>query len=127
MAMMGCNRAYKQTNSSNWYIIWKNYADCNRTFYVFFDTLVWQASCINRDGGGICYPPLSCQFLKLKHHIHSHFEKGIIIERAIQFIKYRTESFDVYFLCSRRKKYKLKHVRKWLNLFAYYYNRGISA
>jgi len=52
----------------------------------------------------------------------------IFIERTIQYIKYRTENFDDYFPCIRRKKKcKLKHVRKWSNLFAYYYNRGISA
>jgi len=55
-------------------------------------------------------------------------EKNIFIERTIQYIKYRTENFDDYFPCIRRKKKcKLKHVRKWSNLFAYYYNRGISA
>ena len=81
------------------------------------------ASLINRHGkhqvstdGGTWYPQ-ACQFLKLKHHIHSPFEKSIIIERTIQYVKDRTESFDDYFPC-RRKKCKLKHVIKWLNLFA---------
>ena len=36
----------------------------------------------------------SCQFLKLRHHVHS-FEKSLI-ERTIQYIKDRTESFDDY-------------------------------
>jgi putative transposase len=78
---------------------------------------------VSTDGG--TWYPQACQFLKLKHHIHSPFEKSIV-ERTIQYVKDRTESFDDYFPC-RRKNCKLKHVIKWLNLFAYYYNREISA
>ncbi|WP_458719759.1 hypothetical protein [Candidatus Nitrosocosmicus sp. R] len=33
------------------------------------------------------------KFLKLKHHIHSSFEKRLI-EKKIQYIKDTTESFD---------------------------------
>jgi hypothetical protein len=33
-----------------------------------------------------------------------------------------TECFDDYFPC-RKKNCKLKHVQKWLNLFAYHYKR----
>ncbi|MGA9844218.1 MAG: DDE-type integrase/transposase/recombinase [Nitrososphaeraceae archaeon] len=69
--------------------------------------------------GGSWYPQAS-QFLKLNHHIHSSYEKSII-ERTIQYIKDRTECFDDYFPC-RKKNCKLKHVQKWLNLFAYHYN-----
>ncbi len=36
------------------------------------------------------------RFLKLKHHVHSPFEKSII-ERTTQYIKDRTERFDDYF------------------------------
>jgi putative transposase len=57
--------------------------------------------------GGTWYPQ-ACQFLKLKHHIHSSFEKSII-ERTIKYIKYRTENLDDYFPC-RKKNCKLKHV-----------------
>ena len=78
---------------------------------------------VSTDGG--TWYPQACQFLKLKHHTHSPFEKSII-ERTIQYVKDRTESFDDYFPY-RRKNCKLKHVIKWLNLFAYYYNREISA
>ena len=49
---------------------------------------------------GNCYPQ-ACQFLKLDHHLHSSFEKSII-ERTIQYIKDRTESFDNYFPCKRK-------------------------
>jgi putative transposase len=74
---------------------------------------------VSTDGG--TWYPQACQFLKLNHHIHSSYEKSII-ERTIQYIKDRTECFDDYFPC-RKKNCKLKHVQKWLNLFAYYYNK----
>ena len=73
--------------------------------------------------GGTWYPPQACRFLKLKHHIHSSLEKSII-ERTIQYIKDRTEGFDNYFPC-RRKKCKLKHIRNWFNLFISQHNRQI--
>ena len=44
---------------------------------------------------GTWYPPQACQSLDVEHHIHSSFEKSIIIERTIQYIKDRTEGFDV--------------------------------
>src|SRR6476659_8158368 len=60
------------------------------------------ASLINKFGkcpvstdGGTWYPPQAYQFLDVEHHIHSSFEKSIIIERTIQYIKDRTEGFDV--------------------------------
>jgi hypothetical protein len=43
---------------------------------------------------GIILKP--ADFLKIKHHLHSSSEKSII-ERTIQSIKDRTESFDDYF------------------------------
>ena len=42
--------------------------------------------------GGTWYPPQACKFLKLKHHLHSPFEKSII-ERTMQYIKDRTRMF----------------------------------
>ena len=43
---------------------------------------------VSTDGG--TWYPQACRFLKLKHHIHSSFEKSII-ERTMQYIKDRTE------------------------------------
>ena len=76
---------------------------------------------VSTDGG--TWYPQACRFLKLKHHLHSPFEKSLI-ERTIQYIKDRTESFDDYFPC-RRKNCKLKHIRKWFNLFIKFYNKEI--
>jgi putative transposase len=76
---------------------------------------------VSTDGG--TWYPMACQFLTLKHHIHSSYEKSII-ERTMQYVKDRTESFDDYFPC-RKKDCKLKHVRNWLNMFLDYHNSEI--
>jgi len=76
---------------------------------------------ISTDGG--TWYPQACKFLEVEHHIHSSFEKSII-ERTIQYIKDRTEGFDDYFPC-KRKKCKLKHVINWFNLFIDQYNKEI--
>jgi putative transposase len=68
--------------------------------------------------------PQACRFLKIKHRLHSSYEKkSIIIERTIRSIKDRTESFDDYFPCTK-SKCKLQHIRNWFNLFVGCYNRG---
>ena len=68
--------------------------------------------------------PQACKFLKLQHHIHSPFEKSLV-ERTMQYIKDRTESFDDYFPC-RLENCKLKHVKNWLNLFIDYHNKELG-
>ena len=55
---------------------------------------------VRTDGSGTGYPQ-AYKFLRLQHHLHSSFEKSIIIERTIQYIKDRTESFDDYFPCRK--------------------------
>jgi putative transposase len=76
---------------------------------------------VSTDGG--TWYPQACKFLKLRHHLHSPFEKSII-ERTMQYIKDRTESFDDYFPC-RKKKCKLKHIRNWFDLFISQHNKQI--
>lgn len=76
---------------------------------------------VSTDGG--TWYPQACKFLKLKHHIHSTYEKSII-ERTIQYVKDRTEGFDDYFPC-RKKNCKLKHVKQWMNRFVSHYNKEI--
>jgi putative transposase len=54
---------------------------------------------VSTDGG--TWYPQACRFLKLRHHIHSYYERSII-ERTIQYIKDRTECFDDdYFPCQK--------------------------
>ena len=74
--------------------------------------------------GGTWYPQ-ACRFLNIEHHIHSLYERSII-ERTIQYIKDRTESFDDYFPCGK-EKCMLEHVRNWFNLFVDYYNKKVIA
>jgi putative transposase len=73
--------------------------------------------------GGTWYPPQAYRLLKLKHHLHSPFEK-IIIERTIQYIKDRTGNLMTTFHAEKGIIVN-NHVKKWLNLFAYYYNKEI--
>ena len=73
---------------------------------------------VSTDGG--TWYPQACKFLKLKHHTHSSYEKSII-ERTIQYIKDRTESFDDYLPC-QKDNCKLQHIKNWFNLFVDIHN-----
>lgn len=78
---------------------------------------------VSTDGG--TWYPQACRFIGLEHHLHSPYEKSLI-ERTMQYIKDRTESFDDYFPC-RKANCKLKHVINWLNLFVCRHNKDIMA
>jgi putative transposase len=69
--------------------------------------------------GGTWYPE-ACDSLDLKHKLHSPFEKSII-ERAMEYVKDRTEIFDDYYPCIK-KDCNLKHVYNWIGLFVFMYN-----
>jgi putative transposase len=69
--------------------------------------------------------PQACQFLKLKHHPHSSYEKSLI-ERTMQYVQDITEGFDDYFSCIK-KNCKLKHVTQWMNLFAAHYYKELMS
>ncbi len=43
----------------------------------------------------------------------------------MQYIRDKTESFDDYFPC-KKKKCKLKHVNNWLNLFGDLHDKELS-
>jgi putative transposase len=77
---------------------------------------------VSTDGG--TWYPQACRFLKLKHHLHSSHEKSLI-ERTMQYIKDRTESFDDYFPCRRKEKCNLFHIKNWLNLFVNMHNKEV--
>jgi putative transposase len=59
----------------------------------------------------------------LKHILHSSFEKSII-ERAMEYVKDRTEAFDDYYPCRKKEAIdcNLTHVHQWLVLFIFLYN-----
>ena len=50
--------------------------------------------------GGTWYPQ-TCNFLHLKHRLHSPLEKSLI-ERVMQYFKDRTECFDDYYPCMQK-------------------------
>ena len=52
--------------------------------------------------GGIWYPHQTCRSLKLNHHLHSSYEKSIIIERNMRYIMDRTENLMIIFHVERR-------------------------
>jgi putative transposase len=66
--------------------------------------------------------PQACRFLKLKHHIHSSSREKNLIERTMQYVKDRTESFEDYFPC-KKLECKLKHIKKWFDLSIDYHNK----
>ena len=55
--------------------------------------------CVVYSDGGTWYPE-ACNSLGLRHILHSPFEKSII-ERAMEFVKDRTECFDDYYPCRK--------------------------
>ena len=79
--------------------------------------------CVSTDGG--TWYPQACNFLHLKHRLHSPLEKSLI-ERVMQYFKDRTECFDDYYPCTTRKNNcDLQHVYNWIKLFIYLYNTTI--
>ena len=75
--------------------------------------------------GGTWYPQ-ACNFLGLKHHLHSSLEKSLI-ERIMQYFKDRTECFDDYYPCiNKNNNCGLAHVYNWIKLFVYFYNDRIK-
>ena len=66
--------------------------------------------------GGTWYPKQACNFLHLKHRLHSPLEKSLI-ERVMQYFKDRTECFDDYYPCTTKKNNcDLSHVYNWIKL-----------
>jgi putative transposase len=75
--------------------------------------------------GGSWYPE-ACISLRLKHILHSPFEKSVI-ERAMEYIKDRTEGFDDYYPCTKKAfDCNLAHIYQWLTLFVFLYNLSKS-
>jgi putative transposase len=76
--------------------------------------------------GGSWYPE-ACNSLGLKHILHTPFEKSIV-ERAMEYIKDRTEGFDDYYPCRKSVVVdcNLIHVHQWMTLFRFLYNLSKS-
>jgi putative transposase len=73
--------------------------------------------------GGTCYPK-ACNFLHLKHRLHSPLEKSLM-ERVNQYFKDRTEGFDDYYPCIKNEC-NIFHVHNWIQFFVSMYNDTIA-
>jgi putative transposase len=73
--------------------------------------------------GGTCYPK-ACNFLHLKHRLHSPLEKSLM-ERVNQYFKDRTEGFDDYYPCME-DECNLFHLYNWIQFFVSMYNDTIA-
>jgi putative transposase len=69
--------------------------------------------------GGTWYHE-ACNVLRLKHYLHSPFEKSLM-ERVNQYFEDRTENFDDYYPCMQHE-YNLFHVHNWIQFFVTMYN-----
>ena len=65
----------------------------------------------------------ACNILRLKHYLHSSFEKSLM-ERVNQYFKDRTESFDDNYPC--QNECTLFHVYNWIQFFVSMYNNTTS-
>ena len=73
--------------------------------------------------GGTWYDE-ACNILKLKHYLHSSFEKSLM-ERVNQYFKDRIENFDDYYPCVKNEC-NLFHVHNWIQFFVSMNNDMIS-
>jgi putative transposase len=77
--------------------------------------------------GGTGYPETYVS-LNLEHRLHSSYEKSIVVERTIEYLKDRTEAFDNYYYpCIRTGLCNLQHIHKWLILFVVMHNSVIES
>jgi putative transposase len=62
---------------------------------------------------------LACESMKLKHHVYLHGSwLWEVMERSVQRLKDRTESFDDLFPCrSVGEECEFKHIRNWIQMF----------
>ncbi len=67
---------------------------------------------------GDWYPP-ACELMNLKHHVYLHGSwLWEVMERAVQMLKDRTESFDDLFPCKNHgETCKFVHINNWINVF----------
>jgi putative transposase len=68
---------------------------------------------------GATWYALACESMKLDHHVYPHGGwMWEMMERQIQRLKDRTESFDDLFPCRNEGiKCRLQHVKNWINVF----------
>ena len=66
---------------------------------------------------GASWYPEACKNLGLAHYIYKQEDWLCkVMERAVQYVKDRTESFDDYFPC-RKKECRQQHIWSWIKIF----------
>ena len=58
----------------------------------------------------------ACNILKLKHYLHSYFEKSLM-ERVNQYFKDRTEGFDDYYPCMQMNAIYFMYITGYNSLY----------
>jgi putative transposase len=118
---MDLYRTYSSFSTWNIHIWGKKYV-CSRENFIRSLVENYGRHIVYTDGG--TWYPQACNFLHLKHRLHSNLEKSLI-ERVMQYFKDRTECFDDYYSCTKNKNCDLEHVYNWIKLFIYLYNGRI--
>lgn len=70
---------------------------------------------------GASWYPEACRALGLEHRLHTPLEKGLV-ERAMEYVKDRTEGFDDYYPCRKGVGCRLEHVTNLLSLITFMLN-----
>ncbi|HET7391193.1 MAG TPA: hypothetical protein VFJ51_10250 [Nitrososphaeraceae archaeon] len=65
--------------------------------------------CISRRRNMIIAEAFLSSLVRIYGKLHSSYEKSIVVERAIEYLKDRTEAFDDYFPCKRNGLCNLQH------------------
>jgi putative transposase len=72
---------------------------------------------------GAHYYNQACRWLRIRHYVYNQEDKNTT-ERAIQYIKDRTECFDDYFPC--KDNCSKEHIKNWFRMFMMYLNVKID-
>jgi len=72
---------------------------------------------------GAHYYNQACRWLRIKHVVYNQEDKNVM-ERAVQYIKDRTECFDDNFPC--KDNCSKEHVRNWFRVLMLYFNVKID-
>lgn len=100
-ALRDCNRIWNKEHCCNKYIKRAKYV-CSIDKFLYKFRKGYDKHPIVSTDGGIRYPLEFYKFLKLKHHLHSAFEKSIIIERTINTSKIEPNALKIIFHGERK-------------------------
>ena len=105
------------------HIIRKKHAYNCGTIYAVISKKIWKTSSFQLMAV-LVSPGLQIFEIKTSHSFIYHMRKSIV-ERTIQHVKDRTESFDDYFPCRKERSCKLEHISNWFRMFIDIHNGSI--